>query len=179
MNVSNMSITSFYPLIGILVVVIAIYLIIQFIAFKIAKVKKYGGAKYYSHKPNLITTAERIFIQKLSKQLPDNIMVCPQVRMADVLVVSDKVNKKNFKKFFYKISSKSIDFVFCDKDTFEIRCCLELDDPTHNRKDRVERDEMVNQAFFDAGMPLIRVPFSGDVKNMNYNSIAKEISQYF
>jgi hypothetical protein len=57
----------------------------------------------------------------------------------------------------------------------EILFCMELDDPTHNRKDRIERDKLVNTAFYDAGMPLIRVPFSGSVNKIDYKKLETEI----
>jgi hypothetical protein len=42
--------------------------------------------------------------------------------------------------------------------TGRVCCCLELDDTSHNRKDRIERDVFVNGAFEQAGVPLLRVP---------------------
>lgn len=159
------------------IAIIIVASVIQFFINRAKKVKDFGGEKYYAHKPNLLTKAESAFIKELYKIVPEHIMICPQVRMADVLVVSDKVKKKNFKNFFYKISSKSVDFVFCDKKTMEILFCMELDDPTHNRKERVERDKLVNNAFYDAGMPLIRVPFSGSVNKIDYKKLEAEIKQ--
>jgi hypothetical protein len=165
-------------MITVFIVFIAIILVVgitQFFINRAKRVKDFGGEKYYAHKPNLLTKAESSFIKELYKIIPEHIMICPQVRMADVLVVSDKVKKKNFKSLFYKISSKSVDFVFCDKKTMEILFCMELDDPTHNRKDRIERDKLVNTAFYDAGMPLIRVPFSGSVNKIDYKKLETEI----
>lgn len=154
---------------------IIIVFIVKFFVIRSQRIKEFGGSKYYSHKPKLLTKAETIFLNEMRKITPDNLMICPQVRMADILVVSDNVKKKKFKSYFYKVSSKSIDFVFCDKQTMEISFCLELDDPTHNKKERVERDNFVNKAFYDAGMPLIRVPFSGNVKKIDYEKLEKEI----
>lgn len=159
------------------VVIIVVVGIAQFFINRAKKVKDFGGEKYYTHKPYLLTKAENNFIKELHNIVPENIIICPQVRMADILVVSDKVKKKNFKNFFYKISSKSIDFVFCDRKTMEILFCMELDDPTHNRKERIERDNLVNNAFYDAGMPLIRVPFSGNVNKININDVKIKIKK--
>lgn len=157
------------------IAIIFVVSVFQFFINRGRKIKDFGGKKYYTNKPKLLTKAENNFLNELYKITPDNIIICPQVRMADILVVSDKVKKKNFKSFFYKISSKSIDFVFCDKKTMEILLCLELDDPTHNKKDRIERDDFVNKAFYDSGLHLVRVPFSGSIKSINYNELKLEI----
>jgi hypothetical protein len=171
----NFMIESMITVFLVFVAIIAVVGIAQFFINRAKKVKDFGGEKYYAHKPNLLTKSESAFIKELYKIVPEHVMICPQVRMADVLVVSDKVKKKNFKNFFYKISSKSVDFVFCDKKTMEILFCMELDDPTHNRKERIERDKLVNNAFYDAGMPLIRVPFSGSVNKIDYQKLESEI----
>ena len=59
--------------------------------------------------------------------------------------------------YFNKIKAKHTDFVFCDPDTLEILAGLELDDPSHERPERMERDEFVDNAYAAAGIPLIHV----------------------
>ena len=78
----------------IFLVIISIALVVQYLINRSKKVKTFGGEKYYTHKPNLLTKSENFFIKELHKIIPDNIVICPQVRMADILVVSDKVKKK-------------------------------------------------------------------------------------
>ena len=42
--------------------------------------------------------------------------------------------------------------------TLEVVCAIELDDVSHLRPDRIERDKFVNHAFESAGLPLLRIP---------------------
>jgi Protein of unknown function (DUF2726) len=61
------------------------------------------------------------------------------------------------------INQKSVDFVICDKE-FRTVVAIELDDKTHERPDRIERDEIVEGLFKEAGIRLVRIrsqsPFS-------------------
>lgn len=64
---------------------------------------------------------------------------------------------------FNKIRSKSIDFVITDANS-NIKLCIELDDPTHQRYNRVQRDNFLNGLFNILNIKLLRIP----VKNF-YN----------
>jgi very-short-patch-repair endonuclease len=67
------------------------------------------------------------------------------------------MDKLKQKTAFNKIACKHVDFVLCDKE-LNILLAIELDDSSHNRQDRKERDEIVNAAFRSAGLPLMREP---------------------
>ena len=55
------------------------------------------------------------------------------------------------------ISSKQLDFVLCEPDSFRIVLAIELDDETHGLADRMERDHFLDNAMRAAGVPLLRV----------------------
>ena len=59
---------------------------------------------------------------------------------------------------FNRIKSKHVDFVACDPDTLDIMFVIELDDRSHEREDRSERDEFVDAALEDSGVPIVRFP---------------------
>ena len=48
-------------------------------------------------------------------------------------------------------------FVLVDKQTFETKLVIELDDYTHLRKDRQDRDSFIDQALKNAGVAIIHV----------------------
>lgn len=50
-----------------------------------------------------------------------------------------------------------MDFVLCDPETSRPIIAIELDDPSHARPDRIERDEMIDKAFKDAELPLLHI----------------------
>ena len=55
---------------------------------------------------------------------------------------------------------KSVDFVLCNRETFDPIAVIEVDDRTHLLTHRKERDVFVNAVFAQAGLPVLRVPAS-------------------
>lgn len=104
----------------------------------------------YSKKDYLLTQNELKFY-RLLKQITDKFdlnLFC-QVAMYEL------INCKSHKDF-NRIRSKCIDFVITEKNC-KIKCCIELDDNSHMRKSRVQRDEFVNKIFEQAGTKLLRI----------------------
>lgn len=54
-----------------------------------------------------------------------------------------------------KIDRKSVDFVVVDS-AFKVKAAIELDDLSHGRTSRKERDAFVERACADAGVALVR-----------------------
>lgn len=110
----------------------------------------------YSKKQKLLTYNERLFYKVMKEALKDQeIIILTQVVLYEII----QTNKENIDKYLYfnKIKSKSIDYVLTDND-FNILLCIELDDISHNRIDRVKRDEFINRIFRETGTKLLRVP---------------------
>ncbi|PSU21975.1 hypothetical protein CTM97_16025 [Photobacterium phosphoreum] len=107
----------------------------------------------------LITPAELKFYKALVQATPSEYVVCPKVRIADVLGVgvTRKGNSKVWHRHFSKISQKHFDFVICNVSDMSFICAVELNDASHNRKDRVERDEFVRMACESANVTLHEV----------------------
>ncbi|GAB0154675.1 hypothetical protein MnBA_40750 [Marinobacterium sp. BA1] len=111
----------------------------------------------YGRIPDLFTPAERHFLNTLDQATPEDLRVFGKVRIADVLRVTTS-NRKRFWRYFTQISSKHLDYVLVDRKSLRIVCAIELDDRSHDRRDRGVRDTFVNEACATAGLPLIRVP---------------------
>ncbi len=109
----------------------------------------------YESRPQLVTKSELRFYKSLQKAVQDDWEIFAMVRIADLLRVTP--GHKQRRKWLNKILAKHIDFVLCDPGSLQPICCIELDDPSHNRPDRIERDIFVNQAFDSAGLPLLRI----------------------
>lgn len=114
------------------------------------------GKLPYVARGKLVTKSELKFYKALVKAVQDDFEIFAMVRIADLLRV--ETGATNRRKWLNKILSKHIDFVLCDPGTLEPIVCIELDDPSHNRADRIERDIFVNQAFESAELPLLRIP---------------------
>lgn len=110
----------------------------------------------YLARGQLVTKPELRFYKSLAKAVQDDFEIFAMVRIADLLRVEK--GHKNRRKWLNKILAKHIDFVLCDPGSLKPLVCIELDDPSHERPDRVERDIFVNQAFAAAGLPLLRIP---------------------
>ena len=55
-----------------------------------------------------------------------------------------------------RISQKHLDFVLYDRTDARVIAAVELDDRSHDRRDRRERDEFVDRTLVAAGVVLIR-----------------------
>lgn len=120
----------------------------------------------YTKRDTLLSPAELKFYHVLAQVLrhptdpagPPQCVIAMQVRAIDVLSARGGRNSGgNWQKYRNKIMSKHFDFVLVKPDTTEIVCAIELDDASHRKQDRKERDMFLNEACEDAGLPLIRV----------------------
>ncbi len=123
----------------------------------IALMRMYSTPKRlpYTCRKSLLTKTEIRFYKSLQKAVLDDWEVFVMVRIADLIRVEPQT--RNYRGWLNKILAKHIDFVLCHPGTLEPVVCIELDDPSHNRPERIERDEFVNHAFESAGLPLIRI----------------------
>ena len=116
----------------------------------------------YETRKALVTKSELRFYKSLRKATLDDWEVFAMVRIADLLKVTQHANKR--RTWLNKILSKHIDFVLCDPNTLEALVAIELDDVSHQRPERIERDKFVNLAFESAGLPLLRIPVESSYK---------------
>lgn len=113
-----------------------------------------GDIVKYNTRYGLLTKAERSFYGVLESVVPDDLVIMSKVRIADVLVACKTLHTNDKRRLFAKISSKHFDFVLCNKADLSFVAAIELDDSSHQRKDRIERDKFVDMACASAGFPL-------------------------
>ena len=80
-------------------------------------------------------------------------MIWPKVRLWDL--IEPKKGRGNRKELENKIRSKHVDFVLVDPE-LKVIGVLELDDSTHDREDRKQRDSFVRDALEGAGITMIQ-----------------------
>ena len=80
-------------------------------------------------------------------------LICPKVRLWDLIEPKRGVAKKQ--TLINKIQSKHVDFVLVDQ-SMNVIGVLELDDKTHDRADRKDRDSFVRDALEGAGITMIQ-----------------------
>ena len=91
----------------------------------------------------------------LRQAVGERVTVCAKVRLADVFFVARPNENAAARN---RIAAKHVDFLLCDPATMRPLAGIELDDASHARPDRQERDAFVEQVFEAAGLPLVRFP---------------------
>ena len=125
--------------------------------------------KYYKPKIYITTLNEMKFynvLLEIAKEL--DYILFTQVSLYNIISMQDNLDHSTHTKYFNKIASKSIDFVLVDKKC-RIKLCIELDDNSHKKKNRIERDNFINELFKDLEIDLLRYP----VYNIYYKDTLK------
>jgi len=112
----------------------------------------------YRVRDNFLSPAERSFHGVLSCAVGKQAVVCPKVNLADIFFV---VRPNENHRYRSRIAQKHLDFLLCDPKSMRPIVGIELDDASHARQDRQERDAFVDRVFQAAGLPLIHVPAKG------------------
>ena len=104
----------------------------------------------------ILTDREYEFYKRL-KPLADEygLSIYTKVRLADLIEPKPKEENPYWMECFNKIKAKHIDFALADEET-AIVALIELDDTSHARPDRVERDDFVNAVLENTGYTLLR-----------------------
>lgn len=111
------------------------------------------GLPYTRHE-KLFSAAERNFYFALKAAVGNRYTIFGKVRVADLVKVTRKTNDKRGYRALARIAQKHVDYVLCDPNTLAIVCVVELNDSTHNRKDRIERDHFIGAVFKHIGLPI-------------------------
>ena len=108
-----------------------------------------------------ILTDRELEFYKILKPIADELqlVICPKVRLADIVKVHNA--GKEYQKYFNKIQGKHIDFVLCDSE-MKFKLLLELDDRSHQRKDRQANDIFKNELAKHVSLPLLRIKSLND-----------------
>ena len=75
-----------------------------------------------------------------------------KVRLADI--IEPVAGIENWKTYWNKIQSKHVDFLICTKNLITL-CVLEIDDKSHKRIDRIERDNFVDYILNDVSIEIL------------------------
>ena len=133
---------------------VTIHLLSLYPLLKLRSNPKFSTSDYsdkYKRK-YLFSRNEKYEFRKLYEWAQTNdYFVFPKVRLLDII---EPRSGRDY-SLLNKIHAKHVDFVICDKD-LKIKFIIELDDSSHDRKDRSDRDEFVRQALKGAGYTLLQ-----------------------
>ncbi len=114
-----------------------------------------GGVRRRDGPHPRLTRWERNVLSILRRQVPSGFHVCAQVRLADLLTIPGndcgaRTSALN------RVACKSLDFVIVDLDSGRAILAIELDDRSHDRADRRDREALVEGVLRQVGVPLRR-----------------------
>jgi very-short-patch-repair endonuclease len=113
------------------------------------------GKLPYEKQPSLFTPAERSFLGVLEQAVSNQFRIMGKVRLGDIVKVKTGLDNKTRQSAFNRIQSKHVDFIACDPNDLSIQFAVELDDKSHEREDRQDRDAFVDKVMDAAGIPII------------------------
>ncbi len=102
----------------------------------------------YELKDSLITPIERKYLSAVEKILPSEYYIQPQVNLASII---ERKDNSRYQNELYR----NIDACIFDKKNCRPIVLIEINDESHNRPDRIERDKKVKRICEEAGIPLV------------------------
>ncbi len=119
----------------------------------------------YERKGVMISRPEYNFLQLLREIRPDKYEVVPQVALNTVI---EKKTNTSYRSELFRIC----DYCFVDKDTFAPLLLVELNDRSHLRADRQDRDAKVAAICSAAKIPLVTFWQDGD---LSFKTVQKTV----
>lgn len=141
----------------ILIICIFLILLVAFVLLKMKPLQMKVGLEFAKKEP-LFTPAERSFLGVLEQSLDDRFRVLGKVRLGDIVKPAKGLSKGRSVTLRNQVNQKHVDFVVCSMSTMEVVGVVELDDKSHDQKDRSVRDQLVDRALADAKIPIIHFP---------------------
>lgn len=139
-----------------IVMILLALVVIAVLKFLLRSKKEAPVTDLYQRRGELFTPAERVFHEHLAMAVGDRYEIFGKVRLADVIEPREGLDKSERQSALNRITSKHLDFVLAIPGSMIIVCAIELDDASHQRRDRVARDDFVDGALSYADVPLIR-----------------------
>lgn len=108
----------------------------------------------YGLRDEFLSAAEISFYHVLRSTLSPDVTIVIKPNLRDILFVRQPHKNRGS---INRIDRKHVDFMLCETATMKPRLVIELDDRSHQKKDRQERDELVDGALKAAGLPILHV----------------------
>lgn len=112
------------------------------------------SAEYAYKKKRCMTQSEARLYVVLLEHFSSQFHTFPQQHLSSFL--DEKIRGQHWRGALSHIQRKSVDFLVCDRLTLQPLLAIELDDSSHQRLDRIERDEVVERILAQANLRLLR-----------------------
>jgi predicted RNA-binding Zn-ribbon protein involved in translation (DUF1610 family) len=128
----------------------------------------------YHQVDEFISPAELNFFFNLKTVIGDSAQIFSKVKLSDLFFAKTGDFGKN-RSYTNKIDRKHVDFLLCDSKTLKPIIGIELDDKSHQRADRQERDDFVNHVFKAAKLPLLHISVQ---RSYSQSELKSQLSAY-
>ena len=110
---------------------------------------------FFELRPYLLSKGENAFLPALEQAIGNQFRIAMKVRLGDLVGVPG--NGSEVITVHNKIRQKHVDFVLCTNSAVKPVLAIELDDSSHDRPDRIERDAYLDACLECAGLPICHV----------------------
>jgi hypothetical protein len=107
----------------------------------------------FAKRKYFFSAAERSFYEVLRRLVPEHV-VFAKVGLGELVYVTKKGSE--WRSHQNRIDRKHLDFVICNADLAPV-VAIELDDSSHQKQRRIDRDAFVDQVLAAAGIPIVHV----------------------
>jgi len=125
---------------------------------------------------DLLSPAEIEIYRCLTQLYGMSASICPKVRLADLIMPQKGLDRSKFQTAFNRISAKHVDFVILRVEDLVVLGVVELDDRSHSRQDRIDRDGFVDDALRQCGIPVCRVKAK---RSYDLNELCAQLNDAF
>lgn len=156
-----------------LLTAIAIFFLIKNYGFGSDPVARSEKKQYkYGKKKFFMTSPENNFYHGLVQVVGSEYVVFAQVHLSTIVEVSEQGARSRGARS--SVDRRSVDFVLCDKEYLSPKLAIELDDSSHERSDRRERDSFVEDVLMQARLPLLRIKNN---ENLSIDELRQKIME--
>lgn len=114
----------------------------------------------YIPQGRIMSENEAAFLRVLRSTFGDTYLIFAQLPLSRIISPA-KGDRSASTAAANRIDRKTVDFVLVHPETMAVVKVIELNDSSHNRRDRQERDNFVREALKQADVPFVEVRAAG------------------
>jgi hypothetical protein len=135
------------------------------IAVKMARRPKSDQLEEFPYAKNreLFSPAERSLLRLLEQAAGEKFRILAKVRAGDIVNVKLMSEQSAWFRAVDQISSRSFDFVLCDKEYLSLVCAIKLKDAAHASQPEHERDTFLEGVCEAISLPLVNIIAPSDL----------------
>jgi hypothetical protein len=118
---------------------------------------KRPAASPYTLHVSVFSPAEAEFLRVLDRAVGQRYRIFGKIRVADVIALRKDLDPRSYRVAFSRIGAKHFDFVLCSRWDFSVVGVIELNDSSHLRQKRAQRDVFLIDVCNAIGLPILIV----------------------